>query len=100
MKVKAALLRANRAVRAAARELGLIQAKPTPSSVKDVYKKVRNVAADASGRLQDLADELAMAGHAKDATAADKERLRALRGQVERADELVFNIGTGILDVE
>lgn len=69
-------------------------------AVAEAYKKTRDIAAEASGKLQDLMDLLATAAHAKEATAYDKERFKILRQQVEKADELVFNIGTGILDVE
>lgn len=70
---------------------------PQMSPVADFYTKVMNESADISTRLNDLADEAAKALHVKGVDNNEKARLRALRGQIERADSSVLDIGIGII---
>jgi hypothetical protein len=67
------------------------------SAVNDFYGKVMNETADLSAKLNDLADEAAKAIHIKGVDNNEKIRLRTLRGQIERADGAILDIGIGII---
>ncbi len=67
------------------------------TEVEKVYGEILNATADLAARLDDLADLTAKAIHFKGVDHNEKLRLRALRGQIERAGEAILNIGIGIL---
>ncbi len=77
-------------------------AKMAASTVKadaadDVTDHVRMVAAECSGRLNDLADKIASMAFKAAKDPAMKQRLTALKEQVLKADEAVIHIGEGLL---